>query len=255
MSQSTIESIPDTEESRKSEDPKTENANFLEVPTERNAGLHPGRAHFASVALSVQAFIALKRIVKEKMEIKKRKHRHLQRMTIAITLTYLLCWMPYHILPFAAMLTKRFSPEQYRCDQQECVKNGIMIKNIQQATLFQRASYPLNITFLWAFVFVCISSIANPCLYSFSREKIRKEFSKIFCKSKKINTPTNAKKNRIKLYKQKENKETKPVFKCQKTKRNNAKINLKETPKEHARHPDRELLASTNQKLIANNLV
>ena len=167
-----------------------ETSSFLAVQDDLDAGLHPGRAHFASVALSVQAFIALKRIVKEKTEIRRRQHRHLQRMTSAITMTFLLCWTPFHVLPFVRLATDQIQKSYATCSFQSCVDNDTLfeIKNSAIVTLQNRP--PLSIAFLWALVFASASSIANPLLYTFSRERIRQDFRKVFCNNKYIGSPS-----------------------------------------------------------------
>ena len=211
--------------SKEAQTPQSEEsseAEFSNSAAEKSAGIHPGRAHFASVALSVQAFIALKRIVKEKMEIKRRKHRHLQRMTIAITLTFLLCWMPYHILPYVTLSTSQF-PKSLTCTLDYCVKDDTL-QEVTKSVFFTESNFPLNIVLLWSFVLLSITSIANPCLYSFSREKIRNEFSKIFCKTKNVNVPRNGESFRKKSAANRSSKpiNTKAVLKWKKKNHNNS---------------------------------
>ena len=150
---------------------------------EKQVDLHPGRANFASVALSIQAFIALKRIVKEKAEVKKKKYRHLRRMTIAITLTFLVFWTPFHIFPFVRILVGEIQNKSGTCTLIECL--GIEDTDINKTTIFiKQSSHALNVAFLWVFALASLSSIANPYFYSFSRQKIREEACKTFCKSK-----------------------------------------------------------------------
>ena len=241
----TNNSFRNGEENQKNESAAAGSSDFLQNPRETKAGIHPGRAHFASVALSVQAFIALKRIVREKMEIKRRKHRHLQRMTIAITLTFLLCWMPFHILPYVRISTGNY-PKSVTCEIENCIV-GSEISTKEKTIYFEESNFPLNVVFLWSFVLVSITSIANPCLYSFSREKIRKEFSRIFCKNKHLDASLqggNAGKKPFFNNNQRRPVNTEAVLKWKKAAGNKAHVRLQK---------DSENSPTSNDKLIHND--
>nr|XP_002127820.2 uncharacterized protein LOC100184969 [Ciona intestinalis] len=180
-----VESIePSSHSARESHNdcPPLENGTLVTDSVQSKPEEH--KTDFASVALSITVVLALKRMVAAKVKRKQKKLKHLRRMTILIIVTFFVSWVPFHILPMVQFLTKDTPNLFIICHASDCagsleILNSTKFVSVHNAKVENEKSF-WNGLFLWTLVFAAASSVLNPFVYSFSREKIREDFKRTF---------------------------------------------------------------------------
>lgn len=155
--------------------PSTSNSNKTSVTCEgRDSTIESCRSKrdFASVAMSVTVVLAIKRMAARKIKERRRKMRHLRKMTFFIISTFLFCWSPYYMTKLSVAVTVHL-----RSQNEPTVNNSIPEATSSQNSL--EICIP-SWLFTWTLAIAACSCIVNPALYMFSREKIRLQFTKVF---------------------------------------------------------------------------
>nr|XP_039251157.1 uncharacterized protein LOC120328692 isoform X1 [Styela clava] len=157
---------------KQDENPKSSN-----TPKVNKHDKSKAKTDFASVAMSVTVVLAIKRMAARKIKERKKKIRHLRKMTFFIVFTFLFCWTPYYMSKLSIAMSI-YIGDSYSVDIDDLF-NATTNLNSYNPPFFTTQCYPVWM-FNWMLAIAALSCILNPALYIFSREKIRLEFLKTF---------------------------------------------------------------------------